>query len=865
MDYSVTNIKHHIQFLIILLIAPILTQLLHATEIVIAEEPSWINISNVQQPDSIPFDQLSKGLYYLLLDKQNRLHKQSVEKYEHLAVKTFNQEGVEEIARVSINFDPTYQTLFLHKVNVIRGNKVFKQLNKSNIKVIQRETELEYQIYDGTKTATLILDDVRVGDIVEYSYTIKGSNPVFAGNYFGGFETQWDMPLYQLKLRLLWPQNRKLYIKYHNQKIEPKITHKAGQQDYRWFQENIPGILSDGDLPKWYDPYPWIQFSELADWKSVVEWALPLYGQRQQLSPALENKISEIANNYPSNTQKVERVLRILQDEVRYMGIELGSNSHEPTAPNKVYERRYGDCKDKSLLMLTMLNKLGIKSEPVLVNTQLKRGIKNFHPTPGAFNHVLVKTTVNGVSYWLDPTQLYQTSNLKNISQPDYGYALVLAEGNDALLPMKKKRFPPSRKTIIETYDLRKGVNQEASYKVKTIYEGFFAERMRGSLETTSRQETQKNYLNYYAHYFPTVKVEKDYTINENREENRIEVTEYYKIPEFWLTDEKKNRVEARFYPPEIEEYINTPKQKIRTMPMKLQYPLDIKVKTHVYLPESWPIKKSKKTINGTAFFYENKIHYTNKHLILTYHFKTLQDHLLPENINEYTQKIKRVKDDLSYMVYKKLENGNDNDSKTTTLINADEINWPIMVLGVLLTLIYIVFAVLLFNYKPNIPQGKLEQSYSHLEGIRGWLILPAIIILLQPFRIMYDMYGTLDVYAISTWTQLTTSTSDVYNALWAPYLLITLASNLALAVFAILLLLMFYTTKIGLPRVYIAFMAFSLVMHTMDLLGANMIPAAAAELSNKDTFELIKLYLVTSIWIAYFSVSKRVRATFIR
>lgn len=857
-----TNFKFRIQPIILFFVILFMSQQLHAAEFVIATEPSWVNISSIPQPESIPRDKLSSGLYYLLLDKQNRLHKQSVEKYEHIAIKAFNQEGIEEVARVTVNFDPTYQKLYFHKINVIRGNKVFKQLNKRKIKIIQRETELEYQIYDGTKTATLILDDVRVGDIVEYSYTITGSNPVFAGHYFGRFETQWSVPLYQLKLRILWPQNRKLHIKYHNQTIKPEVIHKSGQQDYRWYKENVPAKLSDGDLPNWYNPYSWIQFSELPDWKSVVDWALPLYKQRQSLSPALENRISKIARNSTSDTEKVEQVLRILQDEVRYMGIELGTNSHKPTSPNKVYQRRYGDCKDKTLLMVTMLNKLGIKSEPALVNTRLKSGIKKYHPTPGAFNHVLVRTTVNTKNYWLDPTQLYQTSSLNNISQPDYGYALVLKKKNTGLIAMTRKNSNASHKKIIETYDLRKGVNQEVSYKVKTIYEGAFAERIRGRFETSSREEIQKNYLNYYANFFPTVKVEKNYTFNENKKENRVEVTEYYTIPEFWVKEIKNNRFEARFYPPEINEYINVPKQKIRTMPLKLQYPLDIKVTTHVYLPEEWPIKQSENNIISDAFIYKNKIQYKEKHLTLSYQFMTLQDYLLPEDVTEYTRKINTVKDDLSYVVYKKIGTDSDSNSTPSVSFNTDELNWPILVLGILLTIIYIAIAIFLFNYKPNKPKEEIEQSNNDLAGIGGWLILPAIFVLIQPFRVIYDMYGTLDAYAINTWTLLTT-TSDFYNALWAPYLLLALASNLALIVFGFLILVMFYATKKGFPRIYISFMILSLVIHTLDLLGANMIPAAASELTSKDTFDLIKQYIVSIIWISYFLVSKRVRATF--
>ena len=41
--------------------------------------------------------------------------------------------------------------------------------------------------------------------------------------------------------------------------------------------------------------------------------------------------------------------------EIRYYSVSLGESSHRPHTPAEVLRNRYGDCKDKSLLLVTIL------------------------------------------------------------------------------------------------------------------------------------------------------------------------------------------------------------------------------------------------------------------------------------------------------------------------------------------------------------------------------------------------------------------------------------------------------------------------------------------------------------------------------
>jgi transglutaminase-like putative cysteine protease len=98
---------------------------------------------------------------------------------------------------------------------------------------------------------------------------------------------------------------------------------------------------------------------------------------------------------------------------VRYLGIEMGLHSHKPAAPDKVIEQRYGDCKDKARLLVSLLQGMGLEAHCVLVNTDNGVRLTKALPTPTLFNHAIVRTQINARIYWRDPTRTHQSGSLE--------------------------------------------------------------------------------------------------------------------------------------------------------------------------------------------------------------------------------------------------------------------------------------------------------------------------------------------------------------------------------------------------------------------------------------------------------------------
>ena len=141
----------------------------------------WITINSINYNSTQLDHEAEDGYVDLAYEKQVNLQLQST--FRRKAIKIISEAGVQNGSEISIKFDPSYEQLIFHNIQVIRVNEVFDKLQREKIKVIQQETELDRHIYDQSLSAILLLEDIRKGDIIEYSYTIKGFNTIFKGRY----------------------------------------------------------------------------------------------------------------------------------------------------------------------------------------------------------------------------------------------------------------------------------------------------------------------------------------------------------------------------------------------------------------------------------------------------------------------------------------------------------------------------------------------------------------------------------------------------------------------------------------------------------------------------------------------------------
>lgn len=613
--------------------------------------PSWVNILDIELREDIPEGLIRNGVYYQLLDNQIRVERDgtraSYTRYTETAV---NKTGVETSSQINIDFDPAYQKLVLNHLAVIRQGEVIDKIDEARLSIFNREDDLDSLIYNGDLTLNVLLEDVQPGDTIDYSYTRFGANPVYKGLFSYAQGLRWNVPLHRQNLRVLWGKPNALNIETRYTDLTYVERELNGFTEYVFSMEDEPPLVISSETPDWYDPYDAVYFNETADWGEVIDWAYPMY-QFGDTHPDIRAVANQILASHHTTNEQIVAALQYVQEKVRYVGLEMGQNSHMPTPPNETLALKYGDCKDKTALLIALLNALGVKGYPALVDTDYATSLVNLPAGVAMFNHVIVKVEHNNQAYWLDPTLSAQFGALDDIYQPDYGYGLVLKAGEQDLTFMAVNGAT-NQESIVERYTIPENVTDPIRFDVESTYTGYEAMRVMWRLEQDGQKNVEQDYVNYYQRRYPGLSLVDSLVVDNNTQSGVLRTNETYSISEFW--EKGDEHWETDFYPAVIRNSVYKPDDVHRNGPLSFIYPNNITYRIEVTFQEDdWEFHNEEFSQDNDFYTFDYSVTFDGKVLTLLYHFNAKTDNIPADQIQTYLSEREALMDNTYYGIMK--------------------------------------------------------------------------------------------------------------------------------------------------------------------------------------------------------------------
>jgi len=623
----------------------------------IEDKESWITKINIPKDET----HIDQSVQYLLNDEQLNLTKGRYEHFVHNAQKVISEGGLEQSSKFSFSFQPDYQSITLHEILLYRSGQSVDITSSANIQLIRREEEISNNIYNGYVDLVIVIPDIRVGDTIEYSATVKGKNPVLGNKNFAKFSVGWQVPVKKNYVRVITDSDRALDSKVHNAKGEILTSKDNDYLEYTWGQKNIAPVLDEQDYPNLYNPYPYIEFSEYQNWAEVVSWAKGLYSINPSNSDELNDYIQNLKTTSKSTHEYIEKSIQFVQNEIRYFGIETGVNSHMPSLPGTVFSRRFGDCKDKTVLLNYFLSKVGIKASPALVSTYEGGALINHLPSPASFNHVISYFELEKVPYWIDGTRTYQYGELSNIGISNFQKALLIRENEKELMNINLVDNHKSRIKVFEKFTAEEGYERPVKMELQIILKSHEAEYARSIIANQSLREFSTSYLNFYGQHFPTIKPIDDLQIDDDRKENQLTIKGKYEIPKYW--DLSKPQLHTDFFGEFISSYIQLPKTIGRTLPLALYHPIEVEHKTSFLFPEeiNWALDYTPLVVKDNAIDYSRKITKNGKEIVAIHSYKSIKNIVEVKDIPDHISNLKSIKDALYLSVYSTNKNKKSN------------------------------------------------------------------------------------------------------------------------------------------------------------------------------------------------------------
>jgi len=545
---------------------------------------------------------------------------------------------LDQAAQYSISFSPEFQRLHIHEVSVLRDGKALERFDPEQINLGRREADFENSMYTGQVSAMIVLSDVRVGDKVRLRYSIIGENPILNGHSGHRFTLAWRNALLDRYVRIIADRDPGIQSKISAGEPAPEITERGDAIELSWHRHARAGRRDEGEYPAWYEPYPMLEVAPKQDWATIARWAETLYPPANPLSSELKARLARW-KALPNEEARALAALRFVQDDIRYFGVFLGDSSHKPAEPNLVSERRYGDCKDKSRLLTELLRAMDISAAPALVSIQRRRAVLDALPDAGAFDHVIVRASIDGRVAWLDGTRTLQRGDLAHLGFSNFGAALVLDGQSSAPTKVKRSESQVSRHQIKEEISYSGGVPE---LKLSVRWQGDLAETMRARFSRQGRESMVDNWQQYYQRMYGELEPLRSAEFVDDEQKNQFGIEFNWRLPALF-----KGGLAQTLEAHAVSAIMTLPDVMDRAMPLAQGFPLELEHQVVLSIGPDQRVSANlgELEVADRDVSYRRSIKQNGQQLVISHYSRTLDEVITAADASAHIASLKRLRD----------------------------------------------------------------------------------------------------------------------------------------------------------------------------------------------------------------------------
>ena len=324
--------------------------------------------------------------------------------YKHIVrFKILNERGY-YLAKKSISYREGYSHVKILYANTIKPDGTAVPLKEEDI--MDSAAYSQYEEYTDIKEKKFTMPAIEPGCIVEYAYEVKHTRPFLLHDYYTRFTLQEFFPVKEKVMEIILPEDRKLHIAYFNTNIGPTVENCNNKVKYTFTNRDSAEIIPEPKMPDPTDKdvFPQVHCWTLSRWDVISKWYAWLVKEQMQSDEVLDDFTRKLVAGKTKDEEKIRAIFDFVARKIRYVAVEIGPHTMKPHLARDVFKKKYGDCKDKTTLLLTMLKTAGIEGRPALVPKD-PDALDVAAPSMSYFNHVIaVVPAQDGTLHWLDAT-----------------------------------------------------------------------------------------------------------------------------------------------------------------------------------------------------------------------------------------------------------------------------------------------------------------------------------------------------------------------------------------------------------------------------------------------------------------------------
>ena len=505
----------------------------------------------------------------------------------HQVVKILTERGVQQYDDIAIPYNPTAQYIAVNVARtILPDGSVVEPLDEA-FNDVTPPGLLSYNLYSDAMWKVISMAALKPGVCIEYQVTLEDAGTQSIGSetwFWGEFSFQSTETTLQSNYALRVPKGTKFRWKGVNCQLNPQVLHEEEISTYLWTYGERPGLKKEVGMPTIKDIVPRLSYSSVESWNAIYKWYKELAKDRYTVDDNIEQTVQELTAQFVEPEDKIRVLYHFVASQIRYVGIEFGQGAYQPSPADQVLQVRYGDCKDKATLLISMLDLIGIEAYPVLLNPAPYERVDIELPSLGQLSHVIIAIPGDDGSYtWLDPTSgTCSYGDLPASDQGRKGLRIGNAQGEFVDIPI----FPPESNRLIVDTEIRLGENGGLQGKMRIDTSGQYNLESRLQYKQVHRSEWKNTIAAELSTQFPGVKIDRVAIpdLNDLNLPIRIEVD--------FAVEEYAKQVDGHVLCPlpsdEFGDYAELFAAVERRHSLNLSYPMQMEKTIRITLPEGW-------------------------------------------------------------------------------------------------------------------------------------------------------------------------------------------------------------------------------------------------------------------------------------
>ncbi|MCU7555919.1 DUF3857 domain-containing protein [Alteromonas sp. ASW11-19] len=390
-----------------------------------------------------------------------------------------NTAVVQDSGFESVYYRPDIETLNVITAGAISPDGEFTAATPDNIKEIESDT---YNTFTDTRQAVVSYPGLQAGGATLIQYTLTHPFTEQRDYWSSKYYPQVHANILNYQFEATWTEQRPFFVVNNSARVDCEL------QDNRitCTGSDIPPAETDEDV-SWPDVLNHISVTTLRSWEEVQQIVLRGFNNAIKDSSQLESLVTRLIEGQDTQEAQIAAIFEFVAKDIRYVSMSENGHAIVPHDIDETINNRFGDCKDKSALLLAMLRHIGVDADPVLVATK-KSNIDNITlPAVNTFDHVVVCFDVEDGVRCLDATDPYTgPDDIADWIQNRVALSLS-GKGELEQIPASTYRWDLATDTRIDfAPDGGQTEQQEVSYH--NAYEG----QIRGKLAKLSAKDRQE-------------------------------------------------------------------------------------------------------------------------------------------------------------------------------------------------------------------------------------------------------------------------------------------------------------------------------------------------------------------------------------